>query len=122
MKTKPDISPDNLLLPILAPVGVIVKSHRTGHAFHLRHSHVNRVLIRGEWAETNGHWCLAVSPGTSSRCSESGKSLWDQTVTYQESEWKEKMNQLIIWRPEGLEPSTLGYGVPPGIPDTEREC
>jgi hypothetical protein len=46
---------NHLVAPMLVRFGVIVSSHRIEDAFHRRHSHVNRVLIRGGWAKTKGH-------------------------------------------------------------------
>jgi hypothetical protein len=41
--------------PTLVRFGVTLSGNRIEDAFHRRHSHVNRVLIRGGWAETKGH-------------------------------------------------------------------
>ncbi len=48
-------SRNHLVVPMLDRFGIIVSGHRIEDAFHCRHSHVNRVLIRGGWTETKGH-------------------------------------------------------------------
>lgn len=48
-------SRNHLVALMLVLFSVTVSSHRIEDAFHRRHSHVNRVLIRGVWEETKGH-------------------------------------------------------------------